>query len=165
MNLSHSQEQCLSPPLISEEELTEAESNKPITLNNFPPSKKFKCTPDLEKASTPSTTKIYDLNENNISGTLEPPVLEPSQSSPICDKLQQTDLGKERLLIKHDHGYENSPKTTKRKLLRQQRTIKILKQNSRVQKQHILRLKKRITSLKDILLNILTTGRVTLEEI
>lgn len=38
------------------------------TVNNYPPSKKVKLTPNLETASTSSTTKIKDLNENNISG-------------------------------------------------------------------------------------------------
>lgn len=90
---------------------------------------------------------------------MEPPDLERSRSSPICDKLQQTDMGMKRV-IKHDHRYEISPKTTKRKLLRQQQTIKILKQNSHVQKQHILRLKKR-TSLKDIVSELRRTRAIT----
>ena len=54
-----------------------------------------------------------------------------------------------RYYITHDHQYESTPRSLKRKVILQKKKIQALVQERRANKQKILRLKKQVTSLKE----------------
>ncbi|XP_071653284.1 uncharacterized protein [Temnothorax longispinosus] len=75
-------------------------------------------------------------------------------NSPVRSRTPQTprSIRKRILHTKHDHQYEASPKTMRKKYIQQKKKTQDLMKQAHVLRQHKSRLKKKITSLKGIIL-------------
>ncbi|XP_070518806.1 uncharacterized protein [Cardiocondyla obscurior] len=65
-----------------------------------------------------------------------------------------------QIFFPHDHSYEMSPKTMKRKLFSAMSKLKLLHKINKIQKQHISRLKRKICTLKDIVSELRRTKAI-----